>query len=100
MNQRTVKGGAQKKREKKLAKLQRAAAQSYSLTNYFSCTSIGSPGTRCFVLFNYAYVTSIKTKQNTAFLGCYGTSEHGQPERSGNVDNKIDEEDAEGVRTY
>ena len=55
MSQRTVKSGAQKRREKKLATLQKAAAQSYSLTNYFSCTS-----------------------------------EHGQPEGPGNVDDKID----------
>ena len=63
-HQRTVKGGAQKRREKKLATLQRAAPQFYSLTNYFSCTS-----------------------------------EHGQPERSGNVDDKIDES-REGIITY
>ena len=65
MSQRTVKSGAQKRREKKLATLQKAAAQSYSLTKYFSCTS-----------------------------------EHGQPERSGNVDDKIDEDDAEVIITY
>jgi len=39
MSQRTVKSGAQKRREKKLATLQKAATQSYSLTNYFSCAS-------------------------------------------------------------
>ena len=65
MSQRTVKSGAQKRREKKLATLQKAAAISYSLTNYFSCSS-----------------------------------EHGEPEGSGNVDDKIDEEDAEGIITY
>ena len=65
MSQRTVKSCAQKRREKTLATLQKAAAQSYSLTNYFSCTS-----------------------------------EHGQPECSANVDDKIDEENAEGTITY
>ena len=34
-----VKSSAQKRREKKLAKLQEEAAQSCSLTNYFSCVS-------------------------------------------------------------
>ncbi len=34
---KAVKSGAQKRREKKLAKLHEAAAQSYSPTNYFSC---------------------------------------------------------------
>ena len=38
--QRTVKSGAQKRREKKLlATLQKAVAQSYSLAKYFLCTS-------------------------------------------------------------
>ena len=36
---KAVKSGAQKRREKKLAKLHEAAAQSYSLTSYFSCGS-------------------------------------------------------------
>lgn len=36
---KAIKSGAQKRREGKVAKLQEAAAQSYSLTNYFSCAT-------------------------------------------------------------
>lgn len=39
MNIQLIKSGAQKKCEKKRAKLQQTAAWSYSLTNYFSCTN-------------------------------------------------------------
>ena len=39
IHDKKVKSSAQKRREKKLAKLQEEAAQSCSLTNYFSCVS-------------------------------------------------------------
>lgn len=36
---KAIKSGAQKRREKKVAKLQEAATQFYSLENHFSCAT-------------------------------------------------------------